>query len=160
MAYHGYMSIKGRSQGLISAGCSTIDSIGNRCQEAHVDEIMVLSFSHNLSNMGNTERTTHRPVLITKYIDKATPLLAEALTSREVLECRLHLYRINAGKHECYLRIDLKDAILVDLRMEVPHSVLMNAQDPQEYLAIRYGFIGWHHLIANTSGYASWGDIL
>ncbi len=43
--------------------------------------------------------------------------------------------------------------------MEVPHSVLLNAQDPQEYLAIRYGFIGWHHLIANTSGYASWSDI-
>lgn len=68
MAYHGYMSIKGRSRGLISAGCSTIDSIGNRCQSAHVDEIMVLSFSHNLFNMGNVERATHRPVLITNIL--------------------------------------------------------------------------------------------
>lgn len=160
MAYHGYMSIKGRSQGLISAGCSATDSIGNRCQAAHMDEIMVLSFSHNLSNVGNTERTTHRPILITKYIDKATPLLAQALTNREVLECRINLYRINVGKHECYFKVELSGAIVVDQRMEVPHSVLLNAQDPQEYLAIRYDFIGWHHLIANTSGYASWGDNL
>ena len=160
MAYHGYMSIKGRSQGLISAGCSATDSIGNRCQAAHMDEIMVLSFSHNLSNVGNTERTTHRPILITKYIDKATPLLAQALTNREVLECRINLYRIIAGKHECYFKDELSGAIVVDQRMEVPHSVLLNAQDPQEYLAIRYDFIGWHHLIANTSGYASWGDNL
>ena len=160
MAYHGYLSMTGRRQGLISAGCSATDSIGNRCQSAHLDEIMVLSFSHNLSNLGNTEQTTHRPILITKYIDKATPLLAEALTNREILECRINLYRINAaGKHECYFKVDLSDAIIVDQRMEVPHSVLLNAQDPQEYLAIRYGFIAWHHLTANTSGYAAWGDV-
>lgn len=159
MAYHGYMSIKGRRQGLISAGCSTTDSIGGRCQIAHVDEIMVLSFSHNFSNVGNTERATHRPILITKYIDKATPLLAEALAGRETMECRLNLYRINAaGKQECYFKVELSDAIVVDQRLEVPHSVLLNAQDPQEYLAIRYGFIEWHHLIANTSGYAKWGE--
>lgn len=159
MAIHGYMSLKGRRQGLISAGCSATDSIGNRCQAAHLDEIMVLSFSHNLSNIGNTERTTHRPIMITKYVDKATPLLAEALTAREIVECRITLYRINAsGKQEEYFRIDLSDAMIVDQRVEVPHSVLLNNQEPQEYLAIRYGFVAWHHLIANTSGYASWGE--
>ena len=45
MASHGYMTITGKTQALISAGCSTQDSIGNRCQTAHTDEIMVLSYS-------------------------------------------------------------------------------------------------------------------
>ena len=46
MASHGYMSISGKSQGVISAGCSTPESIGNKCQTGHRDEIMVLSFNH------------------------------------------------------------------------------------------------------------------
>lgn len=158
MAHHGYLTIKGRTQGLISAGCSSTESIGNRCQTAHLDEIMVLSFSHNLTSIGNTEAAIHRPILITKYIDKSTPLLAEALTNREILQCKLKMYRINAGKHECFLEIELTDARVVDQRMEIPHSVLLSAQDPQEYLAIRYDFIAWHHLSANTSGYADWGS--
>lgn len=41
MASHGYMRIEGKSQGLISAGCSCVESIGNRCQVEHTDEIMV-----------------------------------------------------------------------------------------------------------------------
>lgn len=59
MAYHGYMSIKGRSQRLISAGCSTIDSIGNRCQAAHVDEIMGfrLAITFPIWAMSNELRT-------------------------------------------------------------------------------------------------------
>ena len=52
MANHGYMTITGKAQGLISAGCSTQDSIGNKCQSGHTDEIMVLSYTHNMINIG------------------------------------------------------------------------------------------------------------
>ncbi|MBI6898227.1 Hcp family type VI secretion system effector [Pseudomonas putida] len=158
MAYHGYMAIKGRFRGLLSAGCSTQDSLGNRYQAGHTDEIMVLSFSHNLSNIDNTDRATHRPVLITKHLDKSTPLLAEALVSREIVDCKINFYRINAsGKQERFLHIELTGGLLVDQRIEMPHSVLLNDQDPQEYLAIRYSSICWQHLISGTSGYANWG---
>jgi len=161
MAMHGYMTITGKQQGLISAGCSTTESIGNKCQTAHRDEIMVLSFSHSLASLGNTAPATHRPILITKYIDKATPLLAQALTTREIVECKINFFRANANsEREHYFQITLSDGLLVDHRIEMPHSILLNAQDPQEYLAIRYGFIAWDHLGANTSGYASWGDRL
>ncbi|GEM_PF-3581787 len=37
MANHGYMTISGESQGLISAKCSTQDSIGNKWQEGHCE---------------------------------------------------------------------------------------------------------------------------
>ncbi|GKW17185.1 hypothetical protein PEC301937_31340 [Pectobacterium carotovorum subsp. carotovorum] len=34
-----YTSINGQKQGLISSGCSTLDSIGNRYQTGHEDQI-------------------------------------------------------------------------------------------------------------------------
>lgn len=52
MANHGYMTITGKNQGLISAGCSSQESIGNKCQVGHKDEIMVLSYSHNMRILG------------------------------------------------------------------------------------------------------------
>jgi type VI secretion system Hcp family effector len=81
MAYHGYMSIKGSLQGLISAGCSTQDSIGNKCQLGHRDEIMVLAFDHGLTNADNTQRALHRPVYLTKFVDKATRFLPRRWTA-------------------------------------------------------------------------------
>lgn len=76
MANQAYMTITGAMQGLISAGCSAQNSIGNKCQTAHLDEIQVLSFVHNLLNVGNSKHASHGPVCITKNIDKSTPLLA------------------------------------------------------------------------------------
>lgn len=89
MANHGYMTITGKAQGLISTGCSTQDSIGNKCQAAHTDEIMVLSYSHNMANIGNINKPTHNPIIITKNVDKSSPLLAQALSSREEINCTI-----------------------------------------------------------------------
>lgn len=58
MANHGCMTITGKAQGLISAGCSTQESIGNKCQTGHADEIMVLSYTHNMINIGNIDKPT------------------------------------------------------------------------------------------------------
>lgn len=160
MAYHGYMTITGKTQGLISVGCSTRDSIGNRCQTAHRDEIQVLSFAHNLINNDNTQRATHGPVLITKHLDKATPLLAQALDTREEVECKINFYRINsAGAQEKYFTVSLSGGLVSQQNLEMPHSVLLADQDAQEHLAIRYRDISWHHHGAGTSGYASWIDL-
>lgn len=52
MANHGDMRMTGNIQGLIAAGCSNQQSIGNKCQTAHIDEIMVLSYTHNMLNIG------------------------------------------------------------------------------------------------------------
>jgi type VI secretion system Hcp family effector len=160
LAHHGYLSITGKKQGLISAGCSSLDSIGNKCQAGHFDEIMVLSFAHNLSNLDNTRHATHRPLIITKHIDKATPLLAQALANREVVDCTLNFYRISlSGHQEKYFSIKIWDGLIVDQQLEMPHSILLNDQQAQENLAIRYRDIAWSHHIASTSGQASWGDI-
>lgn len=53
MASVSYISITGNKQGLISAGCSDQESIGNKSQTAHKDEIMVLAYEHDLATNSN-----------------------------------------------------------------------------------------------------------
>ncbi|EJF72718.1 hypothetical protein A462_06854 [Pseudomonas sp. Ag1] len=159
MANHGYMTINGKTQGLISADCSTQDSIGNKCQEGHRDEIMVMSYNHNMLNEGNVRAATHWPVVITKNVDKASPLLAMALSKREELNCIIHFYRISQfGQHQKYYTVDLRGCIIADLSLDVPHAVLMHDIDAQEHLSIRYREIIWTHHLAGTSGYSSWPE--
>ncbi len=61
-----YLTLKGHKQGMISAGCSSYDSIGNRYQSEHTDEILVYSTdyevarSQNLSHERNHIRTRWR----------------------------------------------------------------------------------------------------
>ncbi len=84
-----YLSIKGKIQGLISEGCGSYASIGNKYQinhvdeifveinhVNHVDEIFVLQFDHSLSREYNV---VHHPIKFYKPIDKSSPLLNAAL---------------------------------------------------------------------------------
>jgi len=159
MANHGYMTISGKAQGLISAGCSTQDSIGNKCQPGHADEIMVLSYTHNMANIGNINKPTHSPILITKNVDKASPLLAQALSTREEINCTINFYRVSSfGMQEKFYSVSINGGVIADLTLEMPHAILQNDAEPQEHLAIRYRDITWTHHTAGTSGYSTWGN--
>lgn len=159
MANPGYMRIEGKTQKLISKDCSTEASLGNKCQTAHADEIMVLSYSHNMANIENINKPTHRPIFITKNVDKSSPLLALALSNREELDCVIDFYRISAyGTQEKFYTIKIQGGIIADLTLDMPHATLQNDAEPQEHLAIRYQYISWTHHLANTSGYSAWGE--
>lgn len=159
MANHGYMTINGKAQGMISAGCSTQDSIGNKYQAAHKDEIMVLSYSHNMTNIGNISRSTHSPIIITKAVDKSSPLLAQALSNREEINCTISFYRVSPfGMQEKFYTVSINGGVIADLTLEVPHAIFQNDAEPQEQVAIRYRDITWTHHLAKTAGYSSWGE--
>lgn len=158
MANHGYMTITGKIQGLISAGCSTQNSIGNKCQVGHTDEIMVLSYTHNMANIGHINKTTHSPIIITKNIDKSSPLLAQSLSSQEEINCIISFYRVSSlGIQEKFYSVSINGGIITDLTLDVPHAILQNDAEPQEHIAIRYRDITWVHHAAGTSGHTSWG---
>lgn len=163
MASHSYMTITGKRQGLISAGCSSQSSIGNKCQSAHQDEIMVLAYLHDM--LAGTDgsvgggRGKHMPVMITKAIDKSSPLLASALHEREEVECIINLYRTSVvGGQERYYSIHLTGARIAHISQQVPHAVRMNDAEPQEQVAIRYRDIAWAHVPGATSAYSSWAN--
>ncbi|SDX09791.1 hypothetical protein SAMN05444064_112129 [Pseudomonas syringae] len=159
MANYSYMTINGQTQGLISRGCSSKGSLGGKCQTGHQDEIMVLSLTHNMANIGNLNQTTHRPIVITKNVDKASPLLNKALANRESIDCKIDFYRTSpAGAQEKFYTIKISGGLIVDLTLDVPHAIFQNDAEPQEHMAILYRDIDWIHHLGDTTGGASWGN--
>lgn len=147
-----YLTLKGKKQGLISANCSTIDSIGNRYQAGHKDQIQVLSLNYTISRMQNS---VHHPVLFIKPIDKSSPLLGVAISNNEVLDADFGFFRINQfGKLEKYFEIKLRNATIVDFTQSSPDSSNELSIVSHEKILLRYESITWNHICAGTSGYS------
>lgn len=161
-----YMSIEGNTQGLITEGTFTADSVGNIYQEGHEDEILVEAFQHEViiprdpQSGQPTGQRVHQPVIITKIYDKSSPLLYAALTSGEVLsKVEIKWFRTStAGKQEHYFTHLLTDAVLVDIKAYMP-----NCQDPGqshfthlEDVSMAYRRIEWTHVVSGTSGEDDW----
>lgn len=161
-----YLTIEGSTQGAITSGTFTQDSVGNVYQEGHEDEILVEAFSHQVTiprdpQSGQpTGQRVHKALVITKVFDKCSPLLYTALTTGEMLtDCQLKFYRTSSdGQQEHYFTIQLEDAIIVDIKSYMP-----NCQDPGqahftnlEDIAFSYRKITWTHEAAGTSGSDDW----
>lgn len=89
-----YLNIKGKNQGLISAGCGSFDSIGNKYQAGHENDIFVLSYQHLTTR---SQHVNHQPVIILKLIDKSSPLLAACMDDNEEIECNVEFFRTSAS---------------------------------------------------------------
>lgn len=151
-----YLSLTGKTQGLISAGCSTYSSIGNRFQAGHGDQILVYSSQHDITREMNVN---HHPIRITKPIDKSTPLLLVAISNNEIIQCVLDYYRTSQyGTQEKYLTIKLTDATLESISSTCPSTLPGGDAQPYETLSLRYETIDVTHHIAGTSGYSLWID--
>ena len=168
MATPAYMSVTGEKQGLITAGAFTADSVGNTYQEGHEDQVMVQGFSHELTiprdpQSGNTTgQRIHKPLVITKVFDKASPLLLEALTSGERMTAvEIKWYRPKGqGGQEHYYTTKLEDAIIVVIK-----DYMHNCQDPAnthfthlQDVHFSYRKITWTHEACGTSGSDDWSE--
>ncbi len=66
-----YIKIEGATQGLITSGASTEDSIGNRYQAGHEDEIMAQEIIHTVTVPTDTQsgqpsgQRVHKPFIFT-----------------------------------------------------------------------------------------------
>ena len=162
----GYMSIEGETQGNITEGANSMDSMGNRFQEDHENEITVQGFEHQIliprdpqSGQPSGQRV-HDAFVITKIYDKSSPKLYEALTSGERLpKVVLKWYRTSmTGQQEHYFTHELEDAMIVDIKAKMP-----NCQDPamahfthMEDISLTYRKISWTHEVSGTSGSDDW----
>ncbi|CAE13903.1 unnamed protein product [Photorhabdus laumondii subsp. laumondii TTO1] len=68
---------------MISAGCSSIDSIGNKGQLDHTDQIFIYNLNHSLTW---DQHVKHHPITFKKPVDKSSPLLGIAMSENEVLD--------------------------------------------------------------------------
>ena len=162
-----YMTIQGVTQGNISEGASTQESVGGSWQEAHKDEIIVQAFDHDVMIPTDPQtgqpsgKRRHEKMTIIKSFDKSSPLLYNALVNGEQLdEVVITWFRTAPdGTEEHYFTMTLNAAIIVDIRAHMPHC-----QDPateryghEEHIAFRYRSIEWRHEVGGTSGRDEWG---
>jgi len=157
MAHVAYLTVEGVSQGLISKGCNTQDSIGGKYQSGHTNEITVLACNHSMSKF--EQRKSHNPVVITKNIDKSSPLLAAAFSKGEKLSCKLNFFRNNdQGFNELFYTIELVDAVIVATDFVLPHTVNSHGDEMHEMISLSYKEIIWTHKVSGTEGYDSWAN--
>ncbi|AJJ61345.1 Hcp family type VI secretion system effector [Yersinia aldovae] len=151
-----YLTIEGEKQGLISAGCSTYDSIGNKFQAAHTNQIMIYSLTHGINREQNAN---HLPINIIKPVDKSTPLLGMAISNNELLHLTFDFYRTSKeGSQERYFSIDVNKATLKRVGINYPHILTHEDSQPEEMLSVSYKDIKWIHHIAGTTGYSVWDE--
>jgi len=157
MANMSYLTLNGEKQGLISAGCASLASVGNNAQIAHLDQILVYALMHSLSRDHNVN---HHEIVITKPVDKSSPLLAKAISDNEVMTiCNFTLYRTSKeGINQEYYTIKLSKARIASIDLVTPHSVLEKELEPQERVAFIYESITWEHKLAGTSTTSNWEE--
>ncbi|MDX7986859.1 Hcp family type VI secretion system effector [Xenorhabdus sp. 12] len=156
MSYMIYLTLNGKKQGLISAGCSTLDSIGNRYQKGHEDQIQILSLNHTITRSQNV---SHHPIQFIKPIDKSSPLLAMAIDSNESLNGAFVFYRTNqTGQSELFYELKITEATISDITCVYPNSINNNELMPYEKVFLKYKSIAWNHVTAGTSAYSIWDD--
>jgi type VI secretion system secreted protein Hcp len=165
MATVSYVTIEGQFQGPITDGCNTAESMGNKYQQDHADESTVLALEHNITiptdpQSGQpTGQRVHMPMVLRKRFDKATPLLAVAVTSGENLQVTITFWRTSMeGAQEHYFTVALEDARLVDIRYGKEHTAdpAKGFYDDEEVLSFSYRKITWTHEAAGTSGADDW----
>lgn len=119
-----YISITGQTQGNITAGAFTADSVGNIYVQGHEDEMLVQEFLHNVTVPTDPQsgqpagQRAHKPFIFTVALNKAVPLMYNALASGEMLPTtELHWWRTSVeGKQEHYFTTRLTDSTIVDMK--------------------------------------------
>jgi len=161
-----YMKVEGVSQGVISEGALSEDSVANLFQEGHDEEFMVQAFEHRIEIPRDAQsgqpsgNRVHLPIKITKIFDKSSPLLYQALVTGESLECEISWYRnsLEDQEQEHYFTHLIEGAVVVDIK-----TIMPNCQDPSqkhfthmEEVSFSYSTITWTHEIAGTEGHDDW----
>ncbi len=124
-----YISIKGKTQGNITEGASTAASIGSGYQEGHENEMLVQAIEHIVTVPSDNQngqpsgQRVHKPFKFTVTLNKAVPLLYNALVTGESLtEVEVKWYRTSVeGKKEFFFSTCFSEATIVEIDCSMPH---------------------------------------
>lgn len=152
-----YLTLNGAKQGFISAECCSEASVGDKAQPAHLDQIMVYSLTHLLSR---DQDINHHEIVITKPIDKSSPLLLKAIAEYELMTtCDFVFYREDKdGGKEKYYAIKLENARITRSSIITSPPAEEKEMEIQEELAFIYESITWEHMLTGTSAKNVWKE--
>ncbi|HPE75583.1 MAG TPA: Hcp family type VI secretion system effector [Draconibacterium sp.] len=157
MALNAYLKLKGQIQG---------DIRGSVTQAGREDSIMVIGFSHEVvsprdaaSGMATGKRQ-HQPLIITKEIDKSSPLLMNVLVNNEnITEFSLRFWQPSRrGREFQFFTIQLINATISDIRQEMLNNKYPeNVQHKErEHISFVYQKIIWTYEDGGISASDDW----
>jgi len=118
MALNAYMRLTGEVQGEIK---------GSVTQAGREDSIMVIGCSHSVKSPRDaasglpTGKRQHKPFIVTKELDKSTPLLYNVLTNNEnIPSLEIQFWRPSrTGKEFHFFSVELVNANVAGIRSEM-----------------------------------------
>jgi type VI secretion system secreted protein Hcp len=144
MALNAYLKMKGEKSG---------DVKGSVTQKGREDTIMVVAYSHEVLSPRDaasglpTGKRMHKPLTITKEIDKASPILYSILVNNEkITEFELDFWRPSArGSEVHFYTVKLSNASIAEMREymldnKVPENMKF---PPMEVVTFTYQKIEW-----------------
>jgi type VI secretion system secreted protein Hcp len=144
MALNAYLDAVGETQGKIN---------GSVTQAGREDKMEIYGFSHEVISPRDaasglpTGKRQHKPVSVTKPIDKATPLLMNVLTNNEnITEWRLDFWRPSkSGKEFQFYSIELVNASIAGIRSEMLNNKYPEnmKHEVREHVSFCYQKIIW-----------------
>ncbi|TCD10827.1 type VI secretion system tube protein Hcp [Pedobacter frigidisoli] len=164
MALNAYLSLRGEKLGQIK---------GSVIQKGRENKIMVIAVSHQISSnpsiIGRSGGGTHHtPFIITKELDKSTPLLFSALASNEVLtEWILQFWApqnmASSGSGTDMQRYTVK---LTNARITNINFIMLNNKNPElvkfteyEEISFSYEKIEWLWTTGGITAMDDWNVI-
>ena len=144
MALNAYVNLKGQKQG---------DIKGSVTQKGREGKIQVIAVSHDIQSPRDpasglpTGKRMHKPFVITKELDKSTPLLFSALVNNEnITELEVQFWRPSAtGAEQQHYTIKLANANIASVSSRMPNNKnpdLMKYETYEE-IAFTYQKITW-----------------
>ncbi|GAB6097177.1 Hcp family type VI secretion system effector [Desulfatiferula olefinivorans] len=152
-----HMEITGKNQGKIDGSCD---------MDGRENTILVYALDHKIhiprdpqSGLPSGKRI-HGPLTIDKEIDKASPMLYQALcTGEQLSDVTIKQYRIDpTGAEEHYFTITLEDAIIVEVSPYMPLAFLSENEPYRhmEKVSFTYSKIKWKHEVDSKESEDSW----
>jgi type VI secretion system secreted protein Hcp len=157
MALNSYLSLKGQKQG---------DIKGSVTQKGREGKIMVIAVNHEVVSPRDaasglpTGKRMHKPFVITKEIDKSSPLLYNVLVNNEnIADWELQFWRPSAtGAEQQHYTIKLTNANIASINFRMPnnkHPELMKFAEYEE-IAFTYQKIEWTWVDGGITAMDDW----
>ncbi len=160
MALNAYLRLKGTKQGVIQ---------GSSTQKGREGKIVVVASNHEViapvdpASGLPTGRRQHKPFVITKEVDKASPLLYTALvTNEQITEWELQFWHpAQTGAETQYYTVKLTNAAIrsIQFTMADNRNTELQRYAPYEEVSFTYQKIEWIWTDGGITASDDWGEL-
>jgi len=152
-----YLTAEGEKQGKIEGSCDLKGREGTMMVQAFDHEVRIPSDPQTGLASG---KRVHGPLKIVKEVDKASPLLYQALCTGEHLKSvEIKWYRISKdGTEEHYFTTKLEDAIIVSMHPWMPNCLEKSSGEfgHMEDVSFTYRKAIWRHEVDKKEAQDDW----